>query len=133
MPEDLPPHYFRAAGDPDEAEAEAPPSQFGRIKRASPETTARRLERRIEPQVGQVLGRTNAAWRRSISGAACNGIRRPRNIREAAVWSGWAAGGFVALILGFFFFVTWGMPSTDDLWEARQADNRSPSSTATAT
>ena len=44
-------------------------------------------------------------------------------LREAAVWSGWAAAAGVAAVVGFFFFVTWGMPSTDDLWEARQGQS----------
>jgi penicillin-binding protein 1A len=60
------------------------------------------------------LGET---WRR------IRGIKHPRNVREAAVWSGWAAGGVVALIIGFFFFITWGLPSTDDLWEARNGQS----------
>ncbi|QGZ95386.1 transglycosylase domain-containing protein [Terricaulis silvestris] len=119
-PTDLPPHYFRAAGDPDEGEAEAPPSQWGRIK-ARIEETRRDIWAAIEPGWVKFWGVTNTIgaeiWRR------IRGVKRPRNIREAAVWSGYAAGGFVALIIGFFFFVTWGMPSTDDLWEARQGQS----------
>ena len=44
-------------------------------------------------------------------------------MRETAVWAGWAAKGLRGLIVGFFVFVTWGMPSTDDLWEARQGQS----------
>jgi penicillin-binding protein 1A len=32
-------------------------------------------------------------------------------------------GGGVALVLGFFVYVTWGMPSADDVWEARQGQS----------
>jgi penicillin-binding protein 1A len=116
----LPPNYFRAAGDPDEAEAEAPPSQLGRLF-ARIEQTARDIWAAIEPRwvkfAGAAQGAMLETWRRM------RGVKGPRNVREAAVWSGWAAGGVVALILGFFFFVTWGMPSTDDLWEARQGQS----------
>src|SRR5262249_52242712 len=116
-PDDLPPHYFRAAGDPDEGEAEAPPSQWGRLKARIDQTT-RDIWAAIEPRWVAFWGVTNTLfgeiWRRA------GGVKRPRNLRETAVWTGYAAAGFFALIIGFFFFVTWGMPSTDDLWEARQ-------------
>lgn len=46
-------------------------------------------------------------------------IRPPRNLRETAVWAGWGAGATVAVAAGFFFYVTWGMPSARDVWEAR--------------
>jgi penicillin-binding protein 1A len=116
---DLPSGYFRAAGDPDEP-PEAPPSQLGRAW-ARVQQTARDSWAVVEPHWvkfwGQVRGIGIAAWNR------LRGVHGPRNLRETAVWSGWAAGGVVALILGFFFFVTWGMPSTDDLWEARQGQS----------
>jgi penicillin-binding protein 1A len=117
--EDLPAHYFRAAGDPDEPE-EAPPSQFGRL-RARISETARDAWSTVEPHWvkfwGQVRGVGIEIWRR------LRGVRTPRNVREAAVWSGWAAAGGVALIVGFFFLITWDMPSTDDLWEARNGQS----------
>ncbi len=117
--EQLPAQFFRAAGDPDEPE-DAPPSQFGRFK-ARIEQTARDAWASVEPHWVKAWGATRAfggeIWRRM------RGVRRPRNIREAAVWSGWTAAGGVALIVGFFFFVTWGMPSTDDLWEARNGQS----------
>ena len=116
---DLPPNYFRAAGDPDEP-PEAPPSQLGRILKRI-EQTARDTWSVIEPHWvkfwGGVRGAGVETWRRA------RGVHGPRNFRETAVWGGWAAGGAVALLLGFFFFVTWGMPSTDDLWEARQGQS----------
>jgi penicillin-binding protein 1A len=119
-PEQLPPHYFRAAGDPDEAEAEAPPSQLGRM-RARIEETTRDLWSVIEPKWVAFWGGARAVgaevWRRIV------GIKRPRTIREAAVWSGWAAGGAVLLVIGFFVAITWDLPSTDDLWEARQGQS----------
>lgn len=119
-PRELPSQYFRAAGDPEEAQDEPPETLLGRL-RTRVETTARDAWRRLEPQWVKYSGAARAflgeMWRR------IRGIKHPRNVREAAVWSGWAAGGFVALIIGFFFFVTWGMPSTDDLWEARQGQS----------
>ncbi len=48
-------------------------------------------------------------------------IRRPRTWRETAIWGGWGVGGLVGIFLLFFVFMTWGMPSTDDLWAARNA------------
>jgi penicillin-binding protein 1A len=66
---------------------------------------------------GAVNGALGETWRR------IRGIKHPRSVREAAVWSGWAAGGVAVLIVGFFFFITWGLPSTDDLWEARQGQS----------
>ena len=119
-PADLPPNYFRAAGDPDEGEAEAPPSQLGRL-RARVGQTARDIWAAIEPRwvraVGAAQGGVLEIWRR------IRGVKGPRSVREAAVWSGYATAGVVALIVGFFFFVTWGMPSTDDLWEARNGQS----------
>lgn len=113
---DLPPNYFRAAGDPDEGESEAPSSQFGRLQTRVVET-ARDAWAAIEPHwvkfSGAVQGALLEFWR------GVRGVKGPRTMREAAVLSSWTAGGVAALILGFFFFVTWDMPSTDDLWEAR--------------
>jgi len=117
---DLPPHYFRAAGDPDEGEAEAPPSLWGRIEARIRDTT-HDIRTVVEPHWvkfwGAVRGFFIEIWRH------LRGVKRPRNIREAAVWSGYAAGAFLALIIGGFFFITWGLPSTDDLWEARQGQS----------
>lgn len=41
--------------------------------------------------------------------------------KRVAIWAGWGAGAFTTLIVGFFVYVTWGMPSTDDLWAARNS------------
>jgi penicillin-binding protein 1A len=116
---DLPPNYFRAAGDPDEP-PEAPPSQFGRLY-ARVADTARDAWKLVEPHWikvwGAIRGFGYQGWRR------VRGIRSPRNVREAAVWSGWAVGGGVAVILGFFIVITWDLPSTDDLWEARNGQS----------
>jgi penicillin-binding protein 1A len=114
--EALPPGYFRAAGDPEEAQEEPPASLFGRL-RDRIVSTANDAWRAIEPKWVAFAGTARAfggeMWRR------IRGIKRPRNVREAAVWSGWAAAGFVAAIVAFFFFITWDLPSTDDVWEAR--------------
>lgn len=117
---ELPPNYFRAAGDPDESETEAPASQFGRLA-ARIDQTVRDAWAAFEPHWVKFVGALSGGLGALVHGA--RGVKGPRSVREAAVWSGWATGGFVALVLGFFFFVTWGMPSTDDLWEARQAQS----------
>jgi penicillin-binding protein 1A len=117
---ELPSGYFRAAGDPDEPEQEAPLTLFGRL-RARAGALARQAWSYIEPRWVKFYGASRAfvgeVWRRA------RGIKHPRNVREAAVWSGWAAAGGLALVVGFFFFVTWGMPSTDDIWEARNGQS----------
>lgn len=114
--EALPPGYFRAAGDPEEAQEEPPASLVGRIRERII-TTARDAWRAIEPKWVAFAGATRAfggeMWRR------IRGIKRPRNVREAAVWSGWAAAGGVLALVLFFVAMTWDLPSTDDLWEAR--------------
>src|SRR5690606_16602929 len=108
------------AGDPDETESEAPPSLWGRA-RARIEETTRDAWKAVEPKWVAFWGAARAVggelWSR------LRGVKRPRSIREAAVWGGWAAGGVVAVIIGFFVYVTWDMPSTDDLWEARNGQS----------
>jgi penicillin-binding protein 1A len=42
-------------------------------------------------------------------------------LKRLAVVGGYASASIFAVILGFFVYVTWGMPSTDDLWAARQS------------
>ncbi|MBX3429177.1 MAG: PBP1A family penicillin-binding protein [Hyphomonadaceae bacterium] len=114
---DEPPlHYFRAAGDPEEAQEEPPASLWGRL-RDRVTSTARDLWRAIEPKWVAFAGGARAfggeMWRR------LRGIKHPRNVREAAVWSGWLAAGVVGLVVAFFIAITWDLPSTDDVWEAR--------------
>ncbi|MEQ1819808.1 MAG: PBP1A family penicillin-binding protein [Terricaulis sp.] len=115
-PDELPPQFFRAAGDPEEAQEEPPASLFGRLQDRVT-STARDAWRAIEPKWVAFAGGARAfggeMWRR------IRGIKHPRNVREAAVWSGWAAAGVVGLIVAFFIAITWDLPSTDDLWEAR--------------
>ncbi|MBL8531583.1 MAG: PBP1A family penicillin-binding protein [Hyphomonadaceae bacterium] len=118
--DELPPNFFRAAGDPDEPEPEPEPKWYDpMLARARAAWTQARTWG--EPRWVAFSGASRAfagdVWRR------LRGIRRPRNVREAAVWSGWAAGGFVALLVAFFVYLTWDMPSTDDLWEARQGQS----------
>ena len=118
--EKLPPGYFRAAGDPDEPPPDPESSLVGRA-RERVASTAGDAWKALEPKWVAFWGGTRAVlleiWRR------LRGIRSPRSVREAAVWSGWVAAAGVAVIVGFFFYVTWGMPSTDDLWEARQGQS----------
>ncbi|WP_395647463.1 transglycosylase domain-containing protein [Terricaulis sp.] len=113
---DLPANYFRAAGDPDELPPEVDTTFMGQMR-----DRWEAFERRIEPTAKQIWAKTKEfgaeIWLR------LRGIRRPKTVREVAVWGGWVASGFAALLIGFFFFVTWGMPSTDDLWEARQGQS----------
>lgn len=116
----LPPNYFRAAGDPDEPEPQPEPRWYDPALARARGTWAD-FSRWAEPRWVAFAGAARALggemWRR------VRGIRSPRNVREAAVWSGWAAGGFALLLVGFFVFLTWDMPSTDDLWEARQGQS----------
>lgn len=107
----LPPNYFRAAGDPDEQELPAEVTFLARLRNYWD-----RFSERARPHVVAFQGNARAFGGEVLSRA--RRARAPRNVREAAVWSGWAAAAGVFVIVGFFFFVTWGMPSTDDLWEA---------------
>ncbi|MGE0594738.1 MAG: transglycosylase domain-containing protein [Hyphomonadaceae bacterium] len=113
---ELPSNYFRAAGDPDELPPEPDETFVGKTKAAilSRYATARAW---AEPRL--VRFSANA---RAFGGELWGRIRRtrpPRNVREAAVWGGWFASGVALLMVGFFVFVTWGMPTADDVWEAR--------------
>jgi penicillin-binding protein 1A len=113
---DLPSNYFRAAGDPDEPPPEPDTSFMGQLK-ARWEAFRDRARPHVEKAVVKTQAVANEVARRA------GNIQRPRTVRDAAIWGGWAAGGFVALVLGFFVFVTWGMPSTDDLWEDRNGQS----------
>lgn len=68
--------------------------------------------------------RDSGARARHWGGGVWNGvknIRPPRTVRDYAIWGGWAVGGLVALLGLLFVFLTWDMPSTDDLWRANNA------------
>jgi penicillin-binding protein 1A len=108
----LPPNYFRAAGDPtDEPEPEPELTLIEKLRERWDQFRAQ-----AAPHVVTARHRASAFGAEVLTRA--KRARPPRTVREAAVWGGWAAGAAVAVIVGFFFFVTWGMPSTDDLWEA---------------
>jgi penicillin-binding protein 1A len=113
---ELPNNYFRAAGDPDEPPPEPDTSFKGQVK-----ARWEKLREQAKPHVDRALGQTQAVA--SEVARHAGNIKPPRNVRETAIWGGWLAGGFVAFVLGFFVFVTWGMPSTDDLWEARSGQS----------
>ncbi|HRE44166.1 MAG TPA: hypothetical protein PKY87_09370, partial [Terricaulis sp.] len=117
---ELPAQYFRAAGDPDEPEPEPEPSPVARLL-ASLQNTAAAARAWAEPKWVAFAGRARAAGAGVVR--FFKGLRRPRGVRETAVWAGAAAGVVLASMVAFFFFVTWGMPSTDDLWEARQGQS----------
>jgi penicillin-binding protein 1A len=119
-PAALPPNYFRAAGDPDDPDEEAPVSALGKL-RTQAERLARRTKDMVEPKWVALSGAMRGAGRTTWS--QVRQIKTPRTMKEAAVWSGWLAAAGAAVVIGFFFFVTWGMPSTDDLWEARQGQS----------
>jgi penicillin-binding protein 1A len=117
---ELPANYFRAAGDPDEPLSDEPPSQWEQFKTKALKL-ATDVRSVVEPRWVAFAGAARAfgseTWRR------LRGVKPPRTMREAAIWSGWAAAGAASIVIAFFFFVTWGMPSTDDLWEARQGQS----------
>ncbi len=113
---ELPNNYFRAAGDPDEPPPEPDTSLKGQLK-----DRWEKLREQAKPHVDKALGQTRLVA--AEVGRRAGNIKPPRNVRETAIWGGWLAGGFVAFVLGFFVFVTWGMPSTDDLWEARSGQS----------
>ncbi len=117
---DLPPNYFRAAGDPDEPEPELDLSWRGRL-RARAEALMGRARALFEPRWMALTGAAHAL--RGEAGRRVGAIKHPRNVREAAVWSGWIAAISVSVLVGFYFLVIWGMPSTDDLWEARNGQS----------
>lgn len=111
----LPPNYFQAAGDPEEP-VEPPPTFW----------------QRAQQKFGAFAGATTDKLRpfgggmRKVGGGMLRGvrdIRHPRNVREAAVWSGWAAAAVAVVLVGFYFFVTWGMPSADSIREARNGQS----------
>ena len=119
-PEPTAPGYFRAAGDPND-EPESSPPDFWRRQQDRTSRLVGSLAAAMAPGLAAFAGGARnffaGAWQR------LGGIKHPRNVREAAVWSGWAAGRLVVLLVGFFFFVTWGMPSADDLCEARNGQS----------
>jgi len=49
------------------------------------------------------------------------GDNRPVTWRRAAIWAGWGAGALTATIIGFLMFIFMGMPSTADLWAAKDS------------
>ena len=112
----LPPAYFRAAGDPAEPEPEPDPSMLGQFKARALAHWWKFLAW-IGPFAAMAWTKVRNFWV-EIWGRARK-VRSPRSVREAAIWSGWAVAGVAGLAVAFFVFVTWGMPTTDDLWEAR--------------
>ena len=112
----LPSNFFRAAGDPDEPPPEPDNSFSGRLAArwaafkaaAGPKLKDAGVRAQLfGAEVGSRLGR----------------VRTPRTLRESAIWAGWTLSGIAAIVAAFFFYVTWDMPSTDDLWDAKQGQS----------
>jgi len=116
----LPPNYFKAAGDPDEPPPEPDTSFFGRTK-AVLKARYERVRAYATPKLHKFAGDARAFGAAALR--RLKRIRAPRSLREAAIWSGWAAGGFIAILIAFFVYVTWDLPSTDDLWHARNGQS----------
>jgi penicillin-binding protein 1A len=116
----LPTNYFRAAGDPDEPPEEPDDSFFARTGRDLREAGAR-FRAFAEPRYVALVGGLRAFFRNTRE--RVGSVRHPRSVREAAVWTGWVFGALLVALVGFFFFVTWDLPSTDDLWEARNGQS----------
>lgn len=118
-PSQLPPNYFRDEGG-DAGEEPKPPSWWQRLVnwfRRGGKDAHTYVQPRLEKAGGHARAVGGEIWRRIL------GIKRPRNVREAAVWGGWGAAFVAVLVVGFFFWVTSGLPSTDDLWEASQGQS----------
>jgi penicillin-binding protein 1A len=119
-PADLPPNFFRAAGDPEELPPEPPPTVLQRVV-ADLSGLYQRIAAAVEPRWVAFSGAARVfftdTWRR------LQRMRPPRTLREVAIWGGWGVAGLVVVGAAFFFFLTAGMPSTDDLWEARQGQS----------
>ncbi|HVY86647.1 MAG TPA: PBP1A family penicillin-binding protein [Caulobacterales bacterium] len=117
---DLPSQYFKAAGDPDEPPPEPDTSFWGQTK-ARAQAEYERAKIWAAPRLHKFSGDARAfgleLWRR------IRGVRTPKTLREAAIWGGYVAGGLLAVIIGFFVWVTWDLPSTDDLWHARSGQS----------
>ena len=67
-------------------------------------------------ETGQTLGRGF-----STAATAAQVVAAHPPVRKAAMWGGWAALGFSLSASLFFVYVTWGIPSTKDLWSATDA------------
>jgi penicillin-binding protein 1A len=118
--EALPNNYFRAAGDPDESDIVEPKTWWQELQeKTAPHIRGARdvVEPRWVAFAGAMRAFGGEMW------ARLRNVKRPKNVREAAVWGGWAAASGVVALVAFFLFVTWGMPSTDDIWEARNAQS----------
>jgi penicillin-binding protein 1A len=80
-------------------------SSAGRLARAGAAESGRALQGGL---------RSLFAWRPGQG-------RRPITFQRAAIWAGWTTGALLAGVAGFLIFVFMGMPSTDDLWDARES------------
>jgi penicillin-binding protein 1A len=94
--------YFAAAG----AVIAALFGSTGRLLRAGAAETGRGIADGV---------RGVASWRPG------QGDRKPFTLRRLAIWAGWATGTVTVALAGFFMFVFMGMPSTDDLWGAKDS------------
>ena len=94
--------YFSASG----AVLIAVLAQSGQVFRAG----AAESGRSVQAGLRGILG-----WRPSDVG------KKPITLRRSAIWVGWGAGIMTVAVIGFLTFVFMGMPSTNDLWEAKES------------
>ncbi|MBL8549748.1 MAG: PBP1A family penicillin-binding protein [Hyphomonadaceae bacterium] len=132
-----------AARDEDRVEERASIGGFGRPPSPPPPPPPRRPPRDPDDEIVDdrpFLVKLSHWWRmRFVPGVVkfaigvaafgllvWSGVRKwrpPRDLKESAVWASWTFGTLIAASTAFFFFVTWGMPSADDVWEARQGQS----------
>jgi penicillin-binding protein 1A len=111
-----PPEFFRAAGDPEEEPLQRDATLGGRLG-----AWWSRLGGRLGPKFA-AFGKNAASFGAQVASRAST-LKQPRSVRDFAVWMGWFVAGIVTVMVGFFVFVTWDMPSTDDLWQARNGQS----------
>ncbi len=117
-PEGEPPSNGVEPGPSPRPEPEAAPAPAEDYPRSEPDELTQmraRLVGLIQSGATRARHFGEGAWTRIRQ------IKRPRSLREYAVWAGWGFGGVTALLAAMFVFLTWGMPSPDAVWTADNA------------
>ncbi|MES1197578.1 MAG: PBP1A family penicillin-binding protein [Pseudomonadota bacterium] len=117
---ELPSQFFKAAGDPPEPEPEPETTAWGKAK-ADALARYQRFKAWADPRFHKLSGDARMLGAEILRRA--RKVRTPKSLRELAIWSGWGAGAVLAVLIGFFVWVTWDLPSTDDLWHARSGQS----------